>query len=358
MPLKRYHTELTMAKYPGLEKDRMLLKEILSSGEKFLVVSRSEGLGDVLFAVAHAWYYCQKTGRTLIVDLAESRYLNDLELNAAFHLLTFPETYKSVKIITPPIISFSFRQLLHEGPLLRALILFSPTIYIRVKMLLKRLLGWDTRPKELSLMQEKELISTGRQVNQKFLFFKGCHCEFKKEVSGFLHAILPAPGLRIELAAFLSTVHRPFIGLHVRYFDPNYFCDFRHREYWVDFEQAINEIVDRIKVASMRVSGAEEDQQTNLIPTVFIATDSEKVQAALLERIEKTAIYPKNFHILDHDSDPMKRELHDYKVVRLGEDAVIEMFALANADILVRYPPSDSWFSELASIKCAQVIAD
>jgi hypothetical protein len=331
-----------MQKYPGLEEDRTLMKKILSSGNQFLVVSRSEGLGDVLFAVAHAWLYCKKTGRTLVIDLANSRYLKDKEANAAFFLLKFPENFESVRIIVIPRISWNLRRNMEEGWLLQKLLIASSRLYAYLNLFLSKIPYWETTSKPLTLAEEKELIRNGKRVGKKFLSFKGCHWEFREEIKNFLQSVSLPSKLQDQVNGLLATLRGPFIGVHVRYYDPSR-PEFRHSRFWTDFNGAISEIETRIKA----VSDLGMSEQP-----IFLATDSKEVEAALCQRFPRMAVLRKNF------SDPTKGELHESNVERLGEDAAIEMFALGHASALVRYPPSKSWFSELAALKCDQVFVD
>jgi hypothetical protein len=138
----------------------------------------------------------------------------------------------------------------------------------------------------------------------------------------------------------VTSLCSPFIGVHVRYYDPSNVVH-NHSPYWLKFDQAIDEIVKAVSRAAALV-GSD-------LP-VFLATDSEIVETALTERLKRVVTFKKKFA-----ASPVG-ELHVSNVPERGSHAIIEMFALTHALALVRYPPSGSWFSELAASKCKHVI--
>ena len=50
------------------------------------------------------------------------------------------------------------------------------------------------------------------------------------------------------------------------------------------------------------------------------------------------------------------QELHEELPVETAEESAIEMLLLARSEILVRFPPSGSWFSYLGSLYARKVI--
>jgi hypothetical protein len=78
--------------------------------------------------------------------------------------------------------------------------------------------------------------------------------------------------------------------------------------------------------------------------SLLLCTNSGLVEQALRDIFPQIQTIPKDF-----GTDPTC-ELHDQLIADCGKHAVMEMFSLCRATALVRYPPTQSWFSELAAL--------
>lgn len=323
----------------GRAEDNQTYRRYLRSKKTVLLASRNCGLGDNLFAVAHAWLYCQKTGRDLIIDLCQSRFLKDPELNAGSLLFEFPECFGGVRIENPQRISWRLRRLMHLRPMVGWLHALLPGLAERIEKVCG-LIGLPVGLRSMDLTEdcERQLVRDGLQRPEKFLRFQWCHFDHLPEVREFLLSIQPSPVIRQRLAEFSSGVSQKFIGLHVRYYSEQWVAFPRYGNYWVDRQAAICEIIDQVIIAR-ETHGAD--------CPVLLCTNDSSIEAELCGCISGVFVYPKQY---GGDSG---KELFDQGLDNAGVDAVVEMFALKNACTLVRYPPTNSWFSELAAMSLA-----
>lgn len=317
-------------------EDLLAYRRYLRSGKGVLLASRNCGLGDNLFAVAHAWLYCRKSGRDLIIDLCHSRFLKDPEVNAGYLFFEFPECFDGVRIENPPKISWGLRRLMHLGRIAGWVHMRLPGVAGRVEKLLSMVgLPLSLNSMELSEECERELVKDGKQRPEKFLRFRWCHFDHLSEVRAFLLSVQPSQAIRLRLTEFLSAAPAKFIGLHVRYYSEQWVEFPRYGSFWVDRGVAIQAIVD--EVARSRVVHGPDCP-------VFLCTNDASIEHELCGLIAGVFVYPKQY------GGDTAKELFDQGLENAGIDAVIEMFALKSACGLVRYPPTKSWFSELAAM--------
>lgn len=317
-----------------------LYRRYLAGSKGCLLASRNCGLGDNLFAVAHAWLYCRKSGRDLIIDLCQSRYLSDPEVNAGYLFFEFPDAFQGVRIENPVKISWRLRRLLHMRPAFGWLQVRFPRLAARLEKLCE-LVGLPIFARSLDLTEqcERDLVRSGQLRSEKFLRFQACHFDHLAEVRAFLLSVQPSLPIRTKLANFLRSSPAKFIGLHVRYYSDQWVAFPRYGDYWLDRSAAIRSICD--KVASAREIYGQDC-------SVLLCTNDSGVESELRRKISGVFIHQKEYGAL------AEKELFDQGIGDAGVDAVIEMFALKSACCLVRYPPTNSWFSELAAISLSE----
>jgi len=319
------------------ESDQAILKRLLVGREKYLLSFRNCGLGDNLFALAHGWLYCKKAGRSLIIDHAQSRYMDDPQVNSAHVLYEFPAEMDGVRIHSFPRLTWGMRRVLSSHRWAQHLYLISPRLYYLYRTIRHRWLKFlPDALHEIDLSYEEELllVRTGEDPASRFIRFQGCHCHFTGEIRGFLRSIRPSLGIECEISSFLRDVPSRFVGVHVRYYSPQW-VEFRHGDYWHDFGKAIAEIAALINEAIKGVSSYSG---------ILLCTNSDLVERALRDIFPQIQTIPKDF-----GTDPTL-ELQDQHIADCGKHAVMEMFSLCRATALVRYPPTQSWFSELAAL--------
>nr|VFJ56068.1 MAG: Nodulation protein Z (NodZ) [Candidatus Kentron sp. DK] len=274
---------------------------------------RTTGLGDCLIAAAHAWYYAKITGRTLILNWMPSRYLNDKTANAFRHFFVVPEEIHGVPVVAEA-----------NAP--------STPIHMLFR---------EIRP----LSKEKEqwmnhLIREGREVKNRHLCFDECLYTLihDEKLRPFFDALRPQPEFQTKIDAFAERYFhgKQVIGVHVRYYNPKLIFS-NHTTYWQDAQESLA----AIKRAIDKAIGEIEDADC----VIFLATDAKPVRDFMMKSFAgKVVGYDKPFGAFD------TRELHDELPVETAEATIVDTFLLAKSDILIRFPPSGSWFSHYASL--------
>jgi hypothetical protein len=328
-----------MTKYHDLE----LFRSLLDTNKQYVLAYRNCGLGDNLFAIAHAWLYCKKTGRDLIIDLCQSRFFDSPEVNAGHILFQFPEVFQGVRIYNLANISWNLRKFMHLHDWSAYLYTRAPRFAGYLEKLLNktpRFIPKFTKPIELDETTERELVSSGKKRPERFLRFQWCHCDHLNEVSDFLLSVKPSPSIQSELDSFLRNIPKPFIGLHVRFYSEQWVSFPRYGDYWVNTDNAIDNICKA--VYSARNSGWQDYP-------VLLCTNDSNVEKILSSRITNLITYKKDF------GKKTEKEIFDQGLRNAGTDAVIEMFALKKSDVLIRYPPTNSWFSEIAALSVPNI---
>jgi hypothetical protein len=326
--------------------DLKLFRSLIRDGKKYVLSSRNCGFGDNLFALAHAWLYCRKAGRDLIVDFCQSRYLREPTINAGCLFFELPEEFEGVRILNFPEITWRLRRLMH----LRSWAAWLHSRFPRTAAYLEKLteLAPSVLPqfgKSIDLGEEKErhLVATGEVVEPQFIRFVGCHCDHLPEIRQFLAAVRPLKKIQADIDTFLARVPERFIGLHVRFYSEKWVPFPRYGDYWTEFGQSIARIIGMVEKA--RSSGWSDCP-------VLLCTNDLTVQKTLMEKIDGIICYGTEF------GDSAEKEIFDQGLSSAGHDAIVEMFSLAKANLLIRFPPSNSWFSEIAAVKVPYLLQE
>nr|VFJ57231.1 MAG: beta-1,4-N-acetylglucosamine oligosaccharide alpha-1,6-L-fucosyltransferase NodZ [Candidatus Kentron sp. DK] len=281
---------------------------------------RTTGLGDCLIAGAHAWYYAKTTNRTLILDWMPSRYLPDKTANAFRHFFIAPEKIDGVPVVA--------RARSRSKPFH---VLFREVC----------------PPSQERAQWMNDLVREGREVKDRHLCFNECLDSLidSEKLKPFFDALQPRPEFQTEIDAFAERHFRgkQVIGLHVRYYSPNLIFS-NHTPYWQDARESLEAIRRATEKAIEEVEGADY--------VIFLATDAKPVRDFMMKSFTgKVVGYDKPFGAFD------TRELHDELPVETAQATIVDMFLLARADILIRFPPIGSWFSHYASLYVPRSIA-
>lgn len=321
----------------------MNLISLLRKHPKLVIVRRNEGLGDNLFTSAHAWYYAKKTKRSLCICWAPSRYLDDKSANAFCHFFLVPEQIAGVPVIVEPSLTMLERTLVVIPRPLKLFIYSS--FFALVPQNLRRIkkLAFFERLKQMQEQWIVNVVREGRELKNRLLIFN-CPLGFlPDETRPFFDALELKPEFQAEVDGFVGRYFqsKKSIGLHIRYYNKKMAYS-NHTRHWLEPEatllsvkQMIQEVVERFK---------------NCDYVIFLATDSATVQHFVLDNFDQVVVYDKEF------SSSETRELHEGLPTKIAKPAIVEMFLLAQCDILIRFPPG-SWFSHYASLYVDEVIS-
>ncbi|MCP4132632.1 MAG: hypothetical protein GY754_16830 [bacterium] len=274
-----------------------------------------------MIAAAHAWYYAKMTNRTLIISWRPSRYLRDKTANAFSYFFTVPEDISGVPVVVEP----------------------------RSRLKPFHLLFREIQP----LSKEREhwmngLVEEGKDVRNRYLCFNECFYSLlmsQDKIKPFFDALKLQSEFQIKVDTFAREhfYNKKVIGVHVRYYSPNLLFS-NHTPHWYNTEQGLNKIKKMLDKAIKKIEAYDY--------IIFLATDAALVQDFFKTNYDKVISYDKLFG----DSDTL--ELHDELPVETAEATVVDMFLLARSDILIRFPPTGSWFSYYASLYADEVIQD
>lgn len=304
---------------------------------KVVISRRNAGFGDNLFAAAHAWYYAKMTNRTLIINWAPSRYLKDRNTNGFSYFFNTPNNILGVPLIADKKVSFLARFLIRLP--ITPIRLFIPSL---IALTFRRLLK-NKNPKLLNNIIAKrerwikDLIQQSRDVKSKLLIFDGCYGFLLKETEPFFKELRLNSKLEKRLDSFTDKYikNKTVIGVHIRYYDKKMPLS-NHSRYWLEPEKSLETIKNKLNEVISKLVGKEY--------IIYLATDSKEVQDYFKTNFDKVVKYNKEFGM------HANMELHDELPVETAAASLIEMFLLTKSDIMLRFPPTGSWFSHLGSI--------
>jgi hypothetical protein len=329
----------------------------LKTKQRYVVARRNSGLGDNLLNAAHAWHYAKYTNRILAIDWTFSRFVKDKRKNAFSIFFQVPANIEQVPIIANDhtgLFSMFITNLINFFCLEKKPYL---TIAYAFRKVLIRILRNASKSRNLETLEKKnellfslrqnrmnDAILSKRDFNDRFVLFKDCHNVLTKhELKPFFDGL--------KLSGKLSALYNEFvinhfhgkkiIGIHVRYYNSTLpFCN--HTPYWENSDDSLMIIKQMINYAIRKIN------VDNYV--LFLSTDSALVNEFVKKEFQRVITYPKEFGSFK------AAELHVERATQSAIPTVLEMFLLAHSDILVRYPPSKSWFSYYGSIYAKEEI--
>jgi len=328
----------------------MFVLKLLRQPTRCIVSCRNAGLGDNLMAAANAWYYAERTGRSLIPCWVSSRYREDLRENAFWHLFSLAPQIGSVSIVrvarVDRISAFLLVYRTYLWPYPDVLGVFRKAVGGLARVMPGRRSqgargALPTSVADRREEREQRIVLSGTERPVWVFVANGCYSPHPG-LKPFFDSLTLPQHLESRVSRF-ATEHfenRRVIGVHVRYYDRS-LPPSTHTPYWTDTAQGVSACLEKIERAIERVASANY--------VVFLATDSPVVEAALAGRVDGLVTLPKRF------GSDRTQEMHEELPVETAMDSVVEMFLLAKSDVLVRYPPH-SWFSHYASLKAGEVI--
>lgn len=304
-----------------------------------MVAKRNAGLGDNLLATAHAWYYASRTGRDLEICWAPSMYFSDKSINSFGKFFKVPQSIKGVNII--------YEKNVGPWKRMRIRLPFFPLRFFIPSMLgegLQKILRQNT-PLFLKESNKKRrewltgIIESGTNVGNREAVIN-THFDFLEPqiIKPFFDALKLAPEYQERLVKFREKHFRnkTVIGVHIRYYDKSLPFS-NHTPYWLEPEKSFSHIKNELQKIVQKLNTDDY--------VIFLATDNVKVYDFFYDNIDHLVTYPKEFQNITFTLD-----LHQKVRENSFEDDLIEMFLLAESQILYRYPPSGSWFSYYASL--------
>lgn len=321
----------------------MNLISLFSIKNKVVVSRRNAGFGDNLFAIAHAWHYAKKTNRTLVINWAPSRYLKEKNTNGFSYFFHVPDSILGVPVIADKKISFLTR-LLIRLPITPFRSFIPNLIALPARRILK-----NKTPKVLVDSIEKreswikDTIKQSRDIKTKLLIFDGCYGFLKKETEPFFKELRLNSKLEKTVNSFAEKhfKNKTVIGVHIRYYDKKMPLS-NHTKYWLEPEKSLKIIEEKLNEVIDKLAGKEY--------IIYLATDSKEVQDYLKANFDNIVKYDKEFGTRDN------MELHDELPVETATASLIEMFLLTKSEVMLRFPPTGSWFSHLGSIYATENI--
>ena len=315
----------------------MNLISLFNIKNKVVVSRRNAGFGDNLFSIAHAWHYAKKTDRTLIINWAPSRYLEDNKTNGFSYFFHVPDSILGVPVIVDDKVSFLTR-LLFRLPITPIRFFIPNLIALPARRILK-----SKTPKILSGVIAKrerwisDTIKQSRDIKSKMLIFDGCYGFLKKETEPFFKELRLNSKIEEKVDSFADKhfKNKTVIGVHIRYYDKSMPYS-NHTKYWLEPEKSLEIIRDKLNEAISNLTGKEY--------VLYLATDSKEVQDYIKGNFKDVVKYDKEFGTQEN------KELHDELPVETATASLIEMFLLTKSEIMLRFPPTGSWFSHLGSI--------
>jgi hypothetical protein len=292
---------------------------------KYVVSVRHSGLGDKLICLCAAWLFARNTSRSLVVDWRFSRYLRK-PINMFSHCFVHEDLLAGVPLIA--------------GDTTASLRLPQPRYpdFWDDDNLMSA--PWLTTTDGFSGEREAavELIRSGRDIEAPTVVFRTCVNDGVVswlDARTCLEALRPVARIADAVKTFQQEHLRstPWIGLHVRHGNGGNIM--AHTPSWQSFDHAIERCAKAVKMARDEIGHKAR---------VFLSTDSVEVQDSVQNCIPDVICRPKYL------AKPGAGELHLGDCAEAGlDDALVEMFLLAQSDVLIRYP-SGSFFSFYAAM--------
>ncbi len=287
---------------------------------------RKAGLGDHLLNLVAAWRFARRSGRTLAVDWRRSLYLQDRQQSL------FAATFEPVAELAgvPFLDLVSTRTEPCPEP-------FHPVWWTNER------LAAPYRRADPDVLRERDaaaaLIRSGVDVRAATVVFDGCLDDAlpdRADCRAVLQGLTPVPEIGDRVAAFASEHldDRPVVAVHIRHGNQPV-APGDHARHWTD----ATAVLERCATAAQLAAEHLGDEAV-----VFLATDSPEVEEAFTARVPQAVTYPK-FH-----RPAGTGELHKWPLAFVTRiEATTEMWLLAKATALVRFPPG-SYFSFYASV--------
>lgn len=292
-------------------------------GDRYVVSKRSTGLGDRLAALSAAWRYARLTHRTLVVDWRFGGISAGLD-NAFASCFEPGDEFAGVRFIGDRHVPA------RELPKPRHPKIWDSDQLLDIPFIRLREQSIDER-------RAVALIRTGRDVRARTVVFDGCINDGivdLTEARQFYAALTPAPTIRSDVAAFqANSLGRGAIGVHIRHGNGGDIMG--HRRYWDSTGAALSRCAAAVAHVRQRL-GSDRP--------VFLATDSQEIEARFKALVENVVTRPKDFRAEGAG------ELHlDVAAWRHVPSAIADMLLLAKCETLIRYPPG-SFFSLYAAV--------
>lgn len=321
----------------------MNLRTLFNIKGKVVISRRNAGFGDNLFAAAHAWHYAKKTNRTLVINWAPSRYLEEKSSNGFSYFFDVPAEIHGVPVIADKKVSYLARLLIRLP--ITPIKYFIPSI---IALPTRKVLKTKTPQFIHNIISKREdwiknLIEQSRDVNSKLLIFDGCYGFLVEETKPFFLQLQLNSKLKAKVDSFTDKhfKDKAVIGVHVRYYDKSMPLS-NHTQYWLEPDKSLESIKVKLNDVIERLEGKDY--------IIYLATDSKEVQDYINKHFDKVVKYNKEFGTREN------MELHDELPVETASASLIEMFLLTKSEIMLRFPPSGSWFSHLGSIHSNEIV--
>ena len=292
--------------------------------DRYVVSKRSTGLGDCLISLIPAWRFAKCTNRVLAVDWRFSRYAVRAHRNVFGFFFETPEAIAGVPVICDDRIN----RLSFPGPCFP-----SPWTARLIHMRLRR-------PDADILLSRDEavtLINRGTDLPAPTVVFSGCINDAlpgPEQCRAFLQCLRPRQRHQKAIDRFHERYFagKRVVGLHIRHGNGGNIMG--HSKYWTNQATALHRCIRVVQQVVQAIGGDA---------AVFLCTDSKVVQDFLASVFPNLITRPKTFKFAGTG------ELHSPPFSYItGRDALIEMFLLAQCQVLVRFPPG-SFFSFYAS---------
>lgn len=310
---------------------------------KKVVSRRNAGLGDNLFATAHAWYYAKQTNRSLEINWAPSMYLSDKSANGFPFFFKVPDHIEGVPVIAHPNIG-TIKRFTRQLPL-KPYSTFLPVLVAEIvhKFLRVKTPGFLQRFIDNRRNWTIDLIKNGKDVKYKTMIFNSHYGFLVNETIPFFKALKLKDEFQKLADDFIDKNFsgKKVIGVHVKYYNKS-MPKSNHTQYWLDEDTSLNLIMDKL----LQIIAEFKEVKT----VIYLATDSPVVEDFLRKHFENIVSFDKTFKIEYTQSQHLK--LTDDAVTA----ALVEMFLLAKSDVLFRFPPSGSWFSHYGSLFAGKTI--
>lgn len=298
--------------------------------ERLVVARRWTGLGDCLISLTAAWRYARCTGRTLVADWRYSTYRRASGANAFDVVFAGTDRLAGVPFRSGDDVG----DLYADGP-------FWPDAWSTERLADASRLG------ELPGMEHVvERIRANEDVDARVVVFDRCLADVAPSVEEsreVLAALQPSSVIGDEVATFASErlARGPVLAVHVRHGnggDVMGHASHWERPGWTSFQ--LLGVVERARRRLAEQYGRE--------PRVLLCTDSPEVEAVFRTAV-RTLVVRRKTHRPAGSGELHRAGDEDFAGLL---DAATEMFLLARADVLVRFP-SASYFSHwAATMKC------
>jgi len=311
--------------------------------DKKVVSRRNAGLGDNLFASAHAWYYAKRTNRSLEISWARSMYLSDRSANGFPFFFKVPDEIEGVPVIAHQNIGI-IKRFIRQLPL-KPYKTFLPVLIAEIahKLLRNKTPGFLLHMMENHRNWTIDIIKNGKDVKYKTMIFNSHYGFLVNETIPFFKALKLKDEFQKLADDFIEKNFngKKVIGVHVKYYNKS-MPKSNHTQYWLDEDTSLNQIKDKLN----QIIAEFKEAKT----VIYLATDSSIVEDFLRKHFDNIVSFDKTFKIKYSHGQHLK--LTDDAVTA----ALVEMFLLAKSDVLFRFPPSGSWFSHYGSLFAGKTI--